>query len=57
MKTIHAVYENGVFHPKEPVELAKHTEVEFEPKVAPDSASDRRSAMTGTFERRASKHS
>ncbi len=33
MKTIHAVYENGVFHPKEPVELPEHTEVEFEPKV------------------------
>jgi len=33
MKTIHAVYENGVFQPKEPVDLPERTEVEFEPKV------------------------
>lgn len=33
MKTIHAVYEQGVFRPHEPVELPERTEVEFEPKV------------------------
>ena len=33
MKTIHAVYEEGVFRPLDKVELAERTEVEFEPKV------------------------
>ncbi|HEX4121405.1 MAG TPA: antitoxin family protein [Verrucomicrobiae bacterium] len=32
MKTIHAVYESGVFRPLEKVELPDHTEVEFEPR-------------------------
>ena len=31
MKTIHAVYESGVFRPLESVELPERTEVEFEP--------------------------
>jgi predicted DNA-binding antitoxin AbrB/MazE fold protein len=33
MKTIHAVYESGVFRPLEAVELAERTEVEFEPRL------------------------
>jgi predicted DNA-binding antitoxin AbrB/MazE fold protein len=32
MKTIHAVYERGVFRPLEAVELPERTEVEFEPR-------------------------
>ena len=32
MKTIHAVYEQGVFRPFEAVELPERTEVEFEPR-------------------------
>jgi predicted DNA-binding antitoxin AbrB/MazE fold protein len=32
-KTIHAVYENGVFRPTEPVDLPDHTPVEFEPRI------------------------
>lgn len=32
MKTIHAVYERGVFRPLETVELPECTEVEFEPR-------------------------
>ncbi|MGO8765220.1 MAG: antitoxin family protein [Limisphaerales bacterium] len=32
MKTIHAVYESGVFRPLESVELPEQTEVEFEPR-------------------------
>jgi len=32
MKTIHAVYEKGVFRPLETVELPERTEVEFEPR-------------------------
>jgi predicted DNA-binding antitoxin AbrB/MazE fold protein len=33
MKTIHAVYESGVFRPLEPVGLPERTEVEFEPRL------------------------
>lgn len=33
MKTVHAVYEHGVFRPLQGVELPEHTEVEFEPKI------------------------
>jgi predicted DNA-binding antitoxin AbrB/MazE fold protein len=33
-KTIHAIYENGVFRPTEPVDLPESTAVEFEPRVA-----------------------
>jgi predicted DNA-binding antitoxin AbrB/MazE fold protein len=32
-KTIHAIYENGVFRPTEPVDLPDHTAVEFEPRI------------------------
>jgi predicted DNA-binding antitoxin AbrB/MazE fold protein len=32
MKTIHAIYESGVFRPVEKVELPERTEVEFEPR-------------------------
>jgi predicted DNA-binding antitoxin AbrB/MazE fold protein len=32
-KTIHAVYENGIFRPVEPVDLPDKVEVEFEPRV------------------------
>jgi predicted DNA-binding antitoxin AbrB/MazE fold protein len=31
--TIHAIYENGVFRPVEPVDLPERTPVEFEPRV------------------------
>jgi predicted DNA-binding antitoxin AbrB/MazE fold protein len=32
MKTVHAVYEKGVFRPTERVDLPEHSEVEFEPR-------------------------
>ena len=32
-KTIHAIYENGVFRPLAAVELPEPCEVEFEPRV------------------------
>jgi predicted DNA-binding antitoxin AbrB/MazE fold protein len=38
MKTIHAVYENGVFRPTGPVDIPEHTPVEFEPRVKTDMA-------------------
>jgi hypothetical protein len=30
---IHAIYENGVFKPREPVSLPERSEVEFEPRL------------------------
>lgn len=33
MKTVHAIYENGVFRPTEPVELPEACHVVFEPLV------------------------
>lgn len=33
MKTIQAIYENGVFKPLERVDLPERCEVEFEPRV------------------------
>jgi predicted DNA-binding antitoxin AbrB/MazE fold protein len=33
MKTIHAIYENGVFRPTEPVDLPERSTVEFEPRL------------------------
>ena len=36
MKTIHAIYENGVFRPLEPVGLPEQTPVEFEPRLLND---------------------
>lgn len=35
MKAIHAVYEDGVFKPTEPVDLPEHSEVKVEP-IYPD---------------------
>ena len=33
MKTIHAVYKEGVFRPTQAVELPENCEVEFEPRI------------------------
>ena len=38
MKTIHAVYEQGVFRPLEAVQLPERTEVEFEPRPVQPAA-------------------
>jgi len=40
MKTIQAVFENGVFRPTIPVELPENCQVEFEPRLVgrPDDA-------------------
>lgn len=37
IKKIHAIYEDGVFKPTEPVNLPENSEVEFEIEVADDS--------------------
>ncbi len=31
--TVHAIYENGVFRPTDPIDLPERTEVTFEPPV------------------------
>ena len=33
MKTVHAIFANGVFQPKEQVDLPEASEVEFEPRT------------------------
>ena len=38
MKTVHAVFEKGVFRPLESVELPERCEVEFEPRPVAASA-------------------
>ena len=40
MKTIHAVYEQGVFKPTDRVELPEHCEVEFEPRPVSSNAAN-----------------
>lgn len=41
MSLIHAIFENGVFRPLQPVELPEACEVEFEPRlVQPTPMSD-----------------
>ena len=36
--TVHAIYENGVFRPVEPVDLPERTPVEFEPRVLAEAS-------------------
>jgi len=49
MKTIHAIYEKGVFRPTEPVDLPDNCPVVFEPRVVKkDGAADQ--AMAKVYE-------
>lgn len=38
MTTIHATYEDGVFRPRQPVDLPEHCVVEFEPRIVTSQA-------------------
>jgi predicted DNA-binding antitoxin AbrB/MazE fold protein len=40
MKTVRAIYEDGVFRPTEPLELPEHSLVEFEPRPLEASEPD-----------------
>ncbi len=40
MDTVHAIFENGVFHPIDPVVLPDKCRVEFEPRVVDGEPSD-----------------
>lgn len=48
MKTIHAVYESGVFRPREAVALPERTEVEFEPRPVAQSE-ERKCRLDGIY--------
>lgn len=41
MSVVHAIFENGVFKPTDPVDLPERTQVEFEPKVVGHNGDDR----------------
>ncbi len=44
--TVHAIYENGVFRPVEPVDLPDKTPVEFEPRVLTEPSQAPQPAMS-----------
>ena len=44
-ETIHAIYENGVFRPVEPVDLPDRTAVQFEPRVIADQSEPPHASM------------
>lgn len=46
MKTVHAIYADGVFRPLEPVNLPEQTAVEFEPRVLAEVPSTSQDPMT-----------
>ena len=48
MKTVHAVYEGGVFRPTEQVDLPERCEVEFEPRVL-DEPAQHGNGMAGVY--------
>ncbi|MEA2602335.1 MAG: hypothetical protein QOF89_3327 [Acidobacteriota bacterium] len=41
MPIIHAIYENGVFRPKEPVDLPESSEVEVELRIVTPSSGEK----------------
>lgn len=48
MNTIHAVFENGVFRPLVPVDLADQTKVEFEPRVVESATAAGQEPLTAS---------
>lgn len=53
MSVIHAVYENGVLRPKEPIDLPELSEVEVEVRsVSPGSGGERLDAIYAVLEAR-----
>lgn len=46
LKSVHAVYINGVFRPIEPVDLPHKTAVVFEPRVLADAPSVQRCGVS-----------
>ena len=54
MGTVHAVFENGVFRPRTPVQLPEGCEVEFDPRIVngQDGAGDTMAEIYETLSRR-----
>jgi predicted DNA-binding antitoxin AbrB/MazE fold protein len=50
MKTIRAVYENGVFRPTGPVALPERSVVEFEPRPVAEEPPRRSAAKSAVYE-------
>ncbi|MEX0867345.1 MAG: antitoxin family protein [Pirellulales bacterium] len=48
MKTVYAVFENGVFRPTEPVELPEHCQVEFVPRMVGSSVAEQIESLRET---------
>lgn len=49
MSTIHAIFEDGVFRPSEPVGLPEGSEVEFEPRIV-GGGNGNGATLTGVYE-------
>ena len=49
MKTVHAVYEQGVFKPTERVDLPDHCHVEFEPRPVGSSVDNGATALADVY--------
>jgi len=49
MKTVHAIYANGVFRPSERVDLPESSEVEFEPRAV-DANPQREAALLSAYD-------
>jgi predicted DNA-binding antitoxin AbrB/MazE fold protein len=49
MKTVHAIYANGVFRPRERVDLPESSEVEFEPRTV-SANPQREAALSSAYE-------
>ncbi|MFL5245103.1 MAG: antitoxin family protein [Gemmataceae bacterium] len=52
MKTIHAIYENGVFRPLDPVDLPEHARVRVEPDEPLNDLVDGDDAINNILSRR-----
>ncbi len=49
MSTVHAVFENGVFRPSDPVALPEGCEVEFDPRIV-QAGNDKNGALARIYE-------
>ncbi|RJP36724.1 MAG: DUF104 domain-containing protein [Phycisphaerales bacterium] len=50
MSTIHAIFEDGVFRPFEPVGLPEGSEVEFEPRLVQRGGGDDNGSLARVYE-------
>lgn len=50
MSTIHAIFKDGVFRPREPVELPDGSEVVFEPRIVNGSSGSSEDILSEIYE-------